>query len=56
MVCFLVQTIENKFGEFRLNVDAGAERVIGVDTTATNLIEQQNPNSAVIVETQERIR
>ena len=51
-----LQTIENKFGEFRLNVDAGAERVVGVDTTATNLIEQQNPNSAVILESQEKIR
>ena len=55
MRCWL-QTIESKFSEFQLNVDAGAERVAAVSETASRLIDQQNPSSAVILEKQEHLR
>ena len=51
-----LQTIENKFSEFQLNVEAGAERFAAVDDRATNLMEQKNPNSEAILERQEHLR
>ena len=53
---FVLQTNEGKFSEFQLNVDAGAERVAAVSETASRLIDQQNPSSAVILEKQEHLR
>jgi len=51
-----VQLIQNKFSEFQLGIEAGSKRFERVDKIATDLVEEENPRSTVILERQEDLR
>jgi len=50
------QLIQNKFSEFQLSIEAGSQRFERVDKMATELVEEENPKSTVILERQEDLR
>ena len=45
--------MQKRFSEFQLGVDSADERFTQVDNMATALVEAKNPQSPVIVQTQE---
>ena len=53
---FCVQLIQNKFSEFQLGIEAGSKRFERVDKMATELVEEENPRSTVILERQDDLR
>ena len=53
---YCVQLILSKFSEFQLGIEAGSKRFERVDKMATELVEEENPRSTVILERQEDLR
>ncbi|CAH1792768.1 unnamed protein product [Owenia fusiformis] len=51
-----LQILQNKFDEFKLKVEAGAERYNRCEKMAQNLIDEGNPNSTDIQERQDQLR
>jgi len=56
MCLVYVQLIQNKFSEFQLGIEAGSQRFERVDKMATELVEEENPKSIIILERQEDLR